>query len=76
VILFFRARAMTLYTDRLTLQGTNLDQMLPRVDWYVMEKGSSYSQTPLSDQEAATRGLTKAWENSDWVIWRVPRRGP
>jgi hypothetical protein len=76
VILFFRARAMTLYTDRLAVQGANLDQMLPRVDWYVMEKGSSYSQTPLSDSEGAARGLTKAWENDDWVIWRVPPRAP
>jgi hypothetical protein len=76
VILFFRARAMTLFTDRVALQGTDLDQMLPRVDWYVMEKGSTYSQTPLSDTEGAARGLTKVWENDDWVIWRVPRRAP
>ncbi len=74
VILFFRARAMTLYTDRVALQGTNLDQMLPQVDWYVMEKGSTYSQPPLTDTEAATHGLTKVWENSGWVLWRVPPR--
>ena len=72
VILFFRARAMTLYTDRLAVQGSNLDQLLPRSDWYVMAKGSSYSQTPLTDDEGAARGLTKAWENTLWVIWRVP----
>jgi hypothetical protein len=74
VILFFRARAMTLYTDRLALQGSNLDQMLKRVDWYVMAKNSTYSQTLLTDQDAAARGLSKAWENSGWVIWRVPRK--
>jgi hypothetical protein len=75
IILFFRARAMTLFTDRVALQGSNLDQMLPRVDWYVMEKGSTYSQALLTDQEGAARGLTKVWENDDWVIWRVPRQG-
>jgi hypothetical protein len=75
VILFFRARAMTLYTDRVAVQGSNLDQMLPRVEWYVMEKGSTYSQALVSDGEAATLGLSKAWENSDWVIWRAPPRG-
>jgi hypothetical protein len=74
VILFYRARAMTLYTDRLAVQGTDLDTMLPQVDWYVMEKGSTYSQTLLTDSQAAARGLTDAWENSEWVIWRVPRR--
>lgn len=72
VLLFFRARAMSLYTDRLALQGSDLDRMLKRVDWYVMEKNSTYSQTPLTDAEAAGRGLKKAWENSGWVIWKVP----
>ncbi len=76
VILFARARAMTLYTDRNAIQGSNLDQLLPRVDWYVMEKNSTYSQTPLSDAEAAARRLTKAWENGTFVIWRVPPRSP
>ncbi len=76
IILFFRARAMTLFTDRVALQGTNLDLMLPRVDWYVMEKGSTYSQALLSDSEGSGRGLTKVWENDDWVIWRVPRQAP
>ncbi len=71
VILFFRARAMTLYTDRLAIQGSNLDQLLPRSDWYVMAKGSTYSQALLNDQEAAARGLVKEWENGSWVLWRV-----
>ena len=74
VILFFRARAMTLYTDRLAVQGSNLEQLLPRSDWYVMAKGSTYSQTLLTDDEGAALGLTKAWENPSWVIWRVPAR--
>jgi hypothetical protein len=74
VILFFRARAMTLYSDRRAVQGSNLDQMLKRSDWYVMAKDSTYSQTPLTDAEGAARGLTKAWENATWVIWRVPPR--
>jgi hypothetical protein len=74
VILFFRARAMTLYTDRLAVQGSNLDQLLPRSDWYVMAKGSTYSQTLLTDDEGASRGLLKTWENGSWVIWRVPTR--
>ncbi len=74
VILFNRARAMTLYTDRSAVQGSDLDLLLPRTDWYVMAKNSDYAQTPLTDAEAAERRLTKAWENSRWVIWRVPAR--
>lgn len=33
VILFFRARAMTLYTNRRAIQGSNIEQLLPGVDW-------------------------------------------
>ncbi|MCA1690746.1 MAG: hypothetical protein LC733_00560 [Actinobacteria bacterium] len=74
VILFFRARAMTLYTDRLAIQGSNLDQLLKRSDWYVMAKGSTYSQALLTEETAAPYGLRKAWENAEWVIWRVSPR--
>jgi len=74
VILFFRARAMTLYSDRRAVQGSDLDSMLKRADWYVMAKNSTYSQTPVTDAEASARRLTKAWENAAWVIWRVPPR--
>ncbi|HEX2192314.1 MAG TPA: glycosyltransferase family 39 protein [Acidimicrobiales bacterium] len=72
VLLFFRARAMSLYTDRKAVQGSNLQQLLPRVDWYVMAKGSTYSQALLTDGDAAALGLTKTWENGGWVLWRVP----
>ena len=74
VVLFFRARAMTLYSDRKAIQGSNLEQLLPRVDWYVMAKGSTYSQALLTDSDAAKLGLAKRWENGAWVIWRVPPR--
>ncbi|MDQ3646709.1 MAG: beta family protein, partial [Actinomycetota bacterium] len=73
VILFFRARAMTLYSDRRAIQGSNLDEVLPRADWYVMAKGSTYSQALLTNVQAAVFGLTKTWENSEWVLWRVLR---
>jgi hypothetical protein len=73
VILFFRARAMILYTDRRAIQGSSLETLLPRVDWYAMEKGSTYSQRLLNDEEAADFGLAKVWENEGWVLWKVPR---
>ncbi|MBA2437129.1 MAG: hypothetical protein H0V52_02115 [Acidimicrobiia bacterium] len=76
VILFFRSRAMTLYTDRRSVMGANLEELLPRSDWYVMAKGSTYSQKLLTDAEAATYGLTKTWENTAWIMWRVPPRSP
>ncbi|MGI9120501.1 MAG: hypothetical protein ACR2G7_10365 [Acidimicrobiales bacterium] len=73
VILFFRSRAMTLYTDRQSIMGADLNDVLQRADWYVMKKDSTYSQKLLSDAEASTYGLTKTWENPGWVMWRIPR---
>jgi len=74
VILFFRSRAMILYSDRRAIMGANLELLLPRSDWYVMAKNSTYSQALLTDEQAAGYGLTKRWENVGWVIWRVPPR--
>jgi hypothetical protein len=72
VILFFRSRAMTFYTDRRATMGVDLELLLPQSDWYVMEKNGTYVQKLLTDDEAAAYGLTKTWENEGWVLWRVP----
>jgi hypothetical protein len=71
---FFRARAMNFFTDRQTLQLTQLDQILARVDYYVMEADSDYSQYLLTDAEAAEKGIVMAWRNRRWILWRVPER--
>ena len=70
------ARPTLLVADRPAVQGSNLDQLLPRSDWYVMDKNSTYAQTPVSDSEAPSRGLTKVWENARWMLWRVLPRAP
>jgi hypothetical protein len=49
-------------------------------DYYVMyleADGSpgTYSQYPLTDEEAAERGFTEVWRNPGWVIWRIPPPG-
>ena len=71
---FFRARAMNLYTDRQSVQLTTVPDILSKADYYAMAKDSTYSQKLLTDQEAADAGLTKVWENPQWVLWRVPPR--
>jgi hypothetical protein len=71
---FFRARAMNLYSDRQSVQLTTVPDILQKSDYYAMAKNSTYSQKLLTDQEAADAGLTKVWENSNWVLWRVPPR--
>ncbi len=81
-VAFFRARTMNLYTERQGLQLTALPQILERADWYVMARGSTYSQCLIDDEvAAATDGrLTKVWENgvngAGWTIWKVDRAEP
>jgi hypothetical protein len=81
-VAFFRARTLNLYTQRQGLQLTSLPQILERADWYVMARGSTYSQCLVDDDIAQrTDGrLEKVWQNgnaqSGWVLWRVDRSRP
>lgn len=71
VILFVRARAMMLYTDRRTVEGGDLNRLLPIADWYVMAKNSDYGQRLVTMEESASLGLSLEWQNADWIMWRV-----
>jgi len=72
VIAFFRARAMSLLTDRKAIQTGNIDQVMTRADWYVMNVGSTYSQPLVTDAQAEQLGLKKVWSNAEWVLWLIP----
>ena len=74
-IVFFRPRALNLFTDRDAITaGSSLPVLLERGDWYAMAKASEYAQCALTDEEAAATGrITKVWENEAWVLWQVQR---
>jgi hypothetical protein len=74
-VVFFRPRALNLFTDRTAITaGSSLQVLLERGDWYAMAKASEYAQCALTDEEAAATGhLTKIWENEAWVLWHVQR---
>ncbi|HEV7525670.1 MAG TPA: hypothetical protein VGP92_11940 [Acidimicrobiia bacterium] len=72
VVAFFRARAMTMLTDRRSIQTGDIKQVLTRADWYVMNVGSTYSQPLVDDTEARHLGLRKIWSNTEWVLWLIP----
>ena len=71
VVAFFRARLMSFYTERRALQLTSLAEISAKADWYAMAKDSTYSQILITDADAASAGLTKVWENANWVLWKV-----
>ena len=73
VVAFFRSRAMTLETDRRSIQSGGLATILEAADYYAMEKGSSYSQPNVTDEQAAEAGMVKVWENTKFVLWQIPQ---
>lgn len=72
IVAFFRARMMTLYTDRRTIQTSDVDRMLRTSDYYAQQRGSEYSQPALTSFEAAELGLEEVWSNGRWVLWKLP----
>jgi hypothetical protein len=76
VIAYFRARTMTLLTDRRAFQTTNFPRILQRADYFAQQRNSSYFQPNVTEREAREAGLIEVWSNERWVLWRVPDQGP
>jgi hypothetical protein len=74
VIAYFRARTMTLYTDRQAIQTTDIERVRDRADFYAQQRGSTYYQPALTMEEAEELGFTMVWSNNEWILWRVPPR--
>ncbi len=72
VIAFFRARTMTLLTDRRAIQSTNIDQIIRRADYFAQRREKSYWQPDLTPFEAKAMGLEIVWSDSMWILWRLP----
>src|SRR5262249_51677758 len=58
VVAFFKARAMTLYTGRRSVQSDRLDAVLQHADYFMMMRHSGHFDQPsLSGGDAARFGL-------------------
>jgi hypothetical protein len=75
VIAFFKARTMTLYTDRRAIQTSDLEHVRDFADFYAQLRGSSYYQPALTVDEARDLGFMMVWSDPNWILWRVPTRG-
>ncbi len=73
---YFRARTMTLYTDRRSIQTQSIDRMIQHADYYAQQRFSSYFQPDISESEARARGMVEVWSNSRWILWRLPGPPP
>ena len=72
VIAYYRARTMTLLTDRRAFQTKQLDRILQRADYYAERRNSTYWQPKLTTATARDAGLVEVWSDGRWVLWRVP----
>ncbi len=72
IIAYYRARTMTLMTDRRAFQTKQLDRIIERADYYAERRNSTYWQPELTPAEARRAGLEEVWSDQRWTLWRVP----
>ncbi len=72
VVAFFKVRALTFYTDRRGVQSSDLDILRQRAEYFMMRRGSNFSQPMVSDTAATAMGWTAVWQDDNWVLWHLP----
>jgi hypothetical protein len=68
-VVFYRARTMTLLTDRRSIQTTNLERAEQRGHYFAQLRGSEYSQPSMSQLEGRRRGYEIVWSDDRWILW-------
>jgi hypothetical protein len=72
VVAFFRARTMTLLTDRPSIQTGRIERIISTADVFAQRRNSDYVQPEFTEAEGLAMGLEILWEDRTWVLWRVP----
>jgi hypothetical protein len=76
IVAYYRARTMTLLTDRRSFQTKNLERIITRADYYAERRNSTYWQPDLGLAEARMAGLEEVWSDQRWILWRIPDPAP
>jgi hypothetical protein len=71
VVAFFKARALTFYTNRRAVQSSELEIVRERADYFLMRRGSTFSQPLVTDSAGTDMGWTVVWQDGTWVLWRL-----
>ena len=72
VVAFYRARLMTMLTERRAIQTTDLELVRQRADYFAQQRRSDYSQPDITEAEARALGFVAVWSDRNWVLWRLP----
>ena len=64
---------MTLYTDRLTIQTTNIDRDPRSAPTTSPSSAARATTSPTSTgPRPSALGLVEVWSDARWILWRVP----
>ncbi|HUS43967.1 MAG TPA: hypothetical protein VMY16_14985 [Ilumatobacteraceae bacterium] len=72
IVAYYRARTMTLLTDRRAFQTKQLDRIIESADYYAERRNSTYWQPELSAVDARREGFEEVWSDQRWILWRLP----
>ncbi|MFM7045625.1 MAG: hypothetical protein ACKOYG_08790 [Ilumatobacteraceae bacterium] len=72
VVVFFRARTMTLMTDRRAIQTGDLERTIAYGDWLAQLRDSDFYQVDLDRPTLESLGFQLVWSDARWYLWRVP----
>jgi hypothetical protein len=72
IIAYFRARTMTLLTDRRSFQTKDLERIAEKADYFAQRRGSTYWQPELTLGAARQAGFEEVWSDGTWILWRTP----
>ncbi|MEP1125993.1 MAG: hypothetical protein ABJH68_19095 [Ilumatobacter sp.] len=72
-VAFFRARTMTLLTDRRSFQTKDIDRVAIGADYLAQRRRDTAWQPDID--EAATAGFVEIWSDPTWILWRIPAAG-
>ncbi|CAN5518574.1 hypothetical protein BH24ACT5_BH24ACT5_26900 [soil metagenome] len=72
IIVYYRARTMTLYTDRRALQTNSFAKMAGLGDYFMQNLNSDYSQPTVTETQLLNAGFDLVWDDDNWRLWRIP----
>ena len=69
VIAFYRARTMTLLTDRRAIQTRDVRRIRSDSDYWVQRRDWSFWQPGLDNPAVRELGFVELWSNDRYVLW-------
>jgi hypothetical protein len=76
IVVHFRARTMTLLTDRRSFQTKQIDRIARSADYYAERRDSTFWQPELTAEDAAAAGFEEIWSDQRWILWKIPETPP